>query len=189
MTGQSKKLIFQGKAFNAVRRIHHVFLERYEDGRANYWLKKQKKKNTGEPIHVAFIVQMTEIWDKEDSIELTNVKGEIDFENVSFHYDEDPDVLHEVSFHVNAGETIALVGPTGAGKTTIVNLISRFYDVQSGKVLLDGNDLRDVSIDSLRSKLGVMTQDNFLFTGTIKENIRYGRLDATDEEIIEAAKA
>ena len=130
-----------------------------------------------------------EICDKEDSIELTDVKGEIDFENVSFHYDEDPDVLHEVSFHVNAGETIALVGPTGAGKTTIVNLISRFYDVQSGKVLLDGNDLRDVSIDSLRSKLGVMTQDNFLFTGTIKENIRYGRLDATDEEIIEAAKA
>ena len=130
-----------------------------------------------------------EIYDKDDAIILEDVKGEIDFENVSFHYDDDPDVLHDVSFHVNAGETIALVGPTGAGKTTIVNLISRFYDVQSGKVLLDGNDLRDISIDSLRSKLGVMTQDNFLFTGTIKENIRYGRLDATDEEIIEAAKA
>ena len=130
-----------------------------------------------------------EIFNKEDSIELTDVKGEIEFENVSFHYDDDPDVLHEVSFHVNAGETIALVGPTGAGKSTIVNLISRFYDVQTGRVLLDGYDLRDISIDSLRSRLGVMTQDNFLFTGTIKENIRYGRLDATDEEITEAAKA
>ena len=130
-----------------------------------------------------------EIFDNENALELEDVKGEIDFENVSFHYDDDPDVLHEVSFHVNAGETIALVGPTGAGKTTVVSLISRFYDVQSGRVLVDGHDIRDVSIDSLRSRLGVMTQDNFLFTGTIKENIRYGRLDATDEEIIEAAKA
>ena len=130
-----------------------------------------------------------EIFDDENALELEDVKGEIDFENVSFHYDDDPDVLHEVSFHVNAGETIALVGPTGAGKTTVVSLISRFYDVQSGRVLVDGHDIRDVSIDSLRSRLGVMTQDNFLFTGTIKENIRYGRLDATDEEIIEAAKA
>ena len=130
-----------------------------------------------------------EICDRENAVVLEDVKGEIDFKNVCFHYDDDPDVLHDVSFHVDAGETIALVGPTGAGKTTMVSLISRFYDVQSGQVLLDGNDLRDVSIDSLRSKLGVMTQDNFLFTGTIKENIRYGRLDATDEEIIEAAKA
>ena len=130
-----------------------------------------------------------EICDSENAIELEDVKGEVDFKNVCFHYDDDPDVLHDVSFHVDAGETIALVGPTGAGKTTVVSLISRFYDVQSGQVLLDGNDLRDVSIDSLRSKLGVMTQDNFLFTGTIKENIRYGRLGATDEEIIEAAKA
>ena len=130
-----------------------------------------------------------EICDSENAIELEDVKGEVDFKNVCFHYDDDPDVLHDVSFHVDAGETIALVGPTGAGKTTVVSLISRFYDVQSGQVLLDGNDLRDVSIDSLRSKLGVMTQDNFLFTGTIKENIRYGRLDATDAEIIEAAKA
>ncbi|MBO4781474.1 MAG: ABC transporter ATP-binding protein, partial [Lachnospiraceae bacterium] len=130
-----------------------------------------------------------EICDRENAVVLEDVKGEIDFKNVCFHYDDDPDVLHDVSFHVDAGETIALVGPTGAGKTTVVSLISRFYDVQSGQVLLDGKDLRDVSIDSLRSKLGVMTQDNFLFTGTIKENIRYGRLDATDEEIIEAAKA
>ena len=130
-----------------------------------------------------------EIYDSENAVVLDDVRGEIDFENVCFHYDEDDDVLHNVSFHVAAGETIALVGPTGAGKTTIVNLISRFYDVQSGRVLLDGKDLRDISLDSLRSRLGVMTQDNFLFTGTIRENIRYGRLDATDDEIEAAAKA
>ncbi len=130
-----------------------------------------------------------EICDNENAEELGNVRGEIDFEHVSFHYDEDDNVLNDVSFHVKPGETIALVGPTGAGKTTIVNLISRFYDVQSGRVLLDGKDLRDISTGSLRSKLGVMTQDNFLFTGTIRENIRYGRLNATDEEIEAAAKA
>ncbi|MBP5330555.1 MAG: ABC transporter ATP-binding protein [Lachnospiraceae bacterium] len=130
-----------------------------------------------------------EIFDNENATQLDDVRGEIDFEHVSFHYDEDDDVLHDVSFHVNAGETIALVGPTGAGKTTIVNLISRFYDVQEGRVMLDGKDLRDISLGSLRSQLGVMTQDNFLFTGTIRENIRYGRLNATDEEIEAAAKA
>ncbi len=130
-----------------------------------------------------------EIYDDENAVELEDIRGEIDFEHVSFHYDDDDDVLHDVSFHVNAGETIALVGPTGAGKTTIVNLISRFYDVQEGSVKLDGKDLREISLGSLRSCLGVMTQDNFLFTGTIRENIRYGRLDATDEEIEAAAKA
>ncbi|MCR5331174.1 MAG: ABC transporter ATP-binding protein/permease [Lachnospiraceae bacterium] len=130
-----------------------------------------------------------EIYDDENAVELEDIRGEIDFEHVSFHYDDDDDVLHDVSFHVNAGETIALVGPTGAGKTTIVNLISRFYDVQEGSVKLDGKDLREISLGSLRSRLGVMTQDNFLFTGTIRENIRYGRLDATDEEIEAAAKA
>ena len=98
-------------------------------------------------------------------------------------------VLNNVSFKVKAGETIALVGPTGAGKSTIVNLIARFYDVNSGRILIDGNDVRDINSGFLRSRLGVMTQDNFLFTGTVRENIRYGRLDATDEEIEAAAKA
>ena len=130
-----------------------------------------------------------EIFDDENAIELTDVNGGIEFDHVSFHYDDDPDVLHDVSFKVKPGETIALVGPTGAGKSTVVNLISRFYDVQSGKVLIDGYDIKDVALDSLRSRLGVMTQDNFLFTGTIRENIRYGRLDATDEEVEAAAKA
>lgn len=130
-----------------------------------------------------------EIVNDRDAIELPEVKGAVDFKNVSFHYDEDEDVLSNVSFHIEPGQTIALVGPTGAGKTTIVNLIARFYDVQKGKVLLDGYDVRKVSIESLRRQLGVMTQENFLFTGTIRENIRYGRLDATDEEIEAAAKA
>lgn len=97
--------------------------------------------------------------------------------------------MNNVSFHIKPGETIALVGPTGAGKTTIVNLISRFYDIQKGTIKIDGHDIKSVSIESLRQQMGIMTQDNFLFTGTIRENIAYGKLDATDEEIIAAAKA
>ena len=98
-------------------------------------------------------------------------------------------VLDQVSFKVKPGETIALVGPTGAGKTTIVNLISRFYDITKGDIYVDGHSLKNVSIHSLRKQMGIMTQDNFLFSGTIRENIKYGRLNATDEEMVEAAKA
>ena len=130
-----------------------------------------------------------EITDAEDVIEMPAIKGEVTFENVTVSYDEQTDVLSNVSFTIQPGETIALVGPTGAGKTTIVNLISRFYDVQKGVVAIDGYDVKQVSIESLRKQMGIMTQDNFLFTGTIRENIRYGRLDATDEEVIAAAKA
>ena len=116
-------------------------------------------------------------------------KGQVSFRHVGFSYDEDTKVLDDVSFDIKPGETIALVGPTGAGKTTIVNLISRFYDVQEGTVCVDGYDVKKVSIESLRRQMGIMTQDNFLFSGTIKDNIRYGKLDATDEEILAAAKA
>ena len=130
-----------------------------------------------------------EITDAEDVIEMPAIKGEVTFKDVTFSYDEQTDVLSNVSFTIKPGETIALVGPTGAGKTTIVNLISRFYDVQKGTVSIDGFDVKKVSIESLRKQMGIMTQDNFLFTGTIRENIRYGRLDATDEEVIAAAKA
>jgi len=129
-----------------------------------------------------------DIADASDVIELPEIQGELDFSNVSFSYDDTSKVLDHISFHVKPGETIALVGPTGAGKTTIVNLISRFYDIQSGTITVDGYDLTKVSIESLRQQMGVMTQDNFLFSGTIKDNIRYGKLDATDEEIIAAAK-
>ncbi len=130
-----------------------------------------------------------EIVDRENAVELPAVQGDITFSHVSFHYDEDPDVLSDVSFQVKAGETIALVGPTGAGKSTIVNLLSRFYDIQKGEILIDGYNIQQVTIESLRKQMGIMTQENFLFSGTIRDNIRYGRLDATDEEIIEAAKA
>lgn len=130
-----------------------------------------------------------DIVDGEEVKELPEIKGEVCFEHVSFEYDEDSRVLEDVSFTVESGETIALVGPTGAGKSTIVNLISRFYDIQKGKICVDGYDVKKVTIESLRRQMGIMTQDNFLFSGTVKENIRYGKLDATDEEIISAAKA
>lgn len=134
-----------------------------------------------------------DIVDAEKSMELPEIKGEIRFDNVCFTYDKDTPsetkVLDHVNFYVHPGETIALVGPTGAGKTTIVNLLSRFYNIESGHIYIDGYDIKKVTIESLRKQMGIMTQDNFLFSGTIKENIRYGKPDATDEEIIEAAKS
>ncbi len=130
-----------------------------------------------------------EIVDQQGVIELPEVEGSVRFDHVTFAYDENTLVLNDVSFSVKPGETIALVGPTGAGKTTIVNLISRFYDIQQGNIYIDGYNIKEVSIESLRNQLGVMTQENFLFSGTVKDNIRYGKLDATDEEVIAAAKA
>lgn len=130
-----------------------------------------------------------EIMDEKDVYTLPEISGDITFDHVTFAYDKETIVLDDMSFHIQAGETIALVGPTGAGKTTIVNLISRFYDIQKGDIFVDKHNIKKVSIESLRQQMGIMTQDNFLFTGTIKDNIRYGKLDATDEEIIAAAKA
>lgn len=130
-----------------------------------------------------------EIVDKPDASVMPEIEGSVEFKNVSFAYDEATKVLENVSFKIKPGETIALVGATGAGKTTIVNLISRFYNVTLGNIYIDGHDIEDVTIESLRSQMGVMTQDNFLFTGTIRDNIKYGKLDATDDEMISAAKA
>ena len=134
-----------------------------------------------------------DIVDAADVVEIPDIKGEVKFSHVSFTYDKgtpaETKVLEDVSFTVNPGETIALVGPTGAGKTTIVNLISRFYDIEDGVISVDGYDLTKVSIHSLRNQMGVMTQDNFIFHGTVRENILYGKLDATEEEMIAAAKA
>lgn len=134
-----------------------------------------------------------DIVDESNAVELPEVEGAVEFQHVSFTYDEGTEaetkVLEDVSFSVKPGETIALVGPTGAGKTTIVNLISRFYDIQKGTILIDGYDLKNVSLHSLRKQMGVMTQDNFIFQGTVRENIMYGKLDATEEEMIAAAKA
>ena len=134
-----------------------------------------------------------DIVDATEVEELPEVKGEVEFSHVSFTYDKgtpaETKVLEDVSFKVQPGETIALVGPTGAGKTTIVNLISRFYDIEDGVISIDGYDLTKISIESLRKLMGVMTQDNFIFHGTVRDNILYGKLDATEEEVIAAAKA
>lgn len=129
-----------------------------------------------------------EIVDSPGAIELRNVRGDIAFENVSFSYNDRTNVLKDLNLAVEAGKTLALVGPSGGGKTTLCHLIPRFYEADSGRITLDGHDIRDIKLNSLRRMIGIVSQDVFLFAGTIKENIRYGRIDATDEEIIEAAK-
>ena len=126
--------------------------------------------------------------DKEGATTMPEIKGDVEFKNVCFAYDDGVEILHDVSFKVGAGESYAIVGPTGAGKSTIVNLISRFYNVGSGKILVDGIDINDVTIKSLRQQMGVMMQDSFIFSGTIMDNIRYGNMEATDDEVIAAAK-
>lgn len=157
---------------------------------ANFYNKLTTNISAAERIF-DIIDTKTEIADKEEAAILPKIKGEVVFDHVSFAYGDEPDrlILDDVSFRVKTGETIALVGPTGAGKTTIVNLISRFYDTTRGSVLIDGREIREVTLKSLRSQMGIMTQDNFLFSGTIRDNIKYGRLDATDEEMIAAARA
>ncbi len=129
-----------------------------------------------------------EIEDKPDAYELPDITGRVEYKNVDFSYDGKVNILENVSFTVEPGQMIAFVGPTGAGKTTVVNLLSRFYDVTGGSVEIDGHDLRNVTLKSLRTQVGVMMQDSFIFTGTIMENIRYGRPEATDEECIAAAR-
>lgn len=129
------------------------------------------------------------IADDAESVELGDVQGTVDFEDVTFCYEEGLNILEHFDLHVRPGETIALVGPTGAGKTTVINLMTRFYDVKSGAVKIDGVDVRHIKLHSLRRKVGVLMQDPFLFKGTVMENIRYGRPDATDEECVAAAKA
>lgn len=130
-----------------------------------------------------------DISDAEGARELDHMRGDVEFRGVTFSYEKGIKVLDDISFEVKAGQSIALVGETGSGKTTIVNLLSRFYEASEGKVLVDGEDVRDLSIRSLRSHMGIMMQDSFIFSGTIRDNIRYGKLDATDEEIEAACRA
>jgi len=132
----------------------------------------------------------SEVQDKPDAISLETIHGRVSFNNVSFRYvGGERDVLHEVSFEVNPGQVVAILGQTGAGKSSIINLIPRFYDVTSGQVLIDGYDVRDITIASLRKQIGIVLQETTLFTGTIRDNIAYGRPEADIEEIISAAKA
>lgn len=144
---------------------------------------------------VAYLERIFEMMDEPVTVDdlpdaevLPPITGAVKFDDVTFSYDGTVNVLEHFDLDVRAGESIALVGPTGAGKTTVVNLLSRFYNIDKGRVLLDGHDIAHVTLHSLRSQMGIMLQDSFIFSGTIMDNIRYGRLDATDEEVIEAAK-
>ena len=144
---------------------------------------------------IAYLERIFEAMDEEvvikdlpEAFDIPLIQGNVEFNDVSFGYEKGEQVLHNVSFKVEPGETVALVGPTGAGKTTIINLLSRFYDVTGGSVAVDGIDVRNATLQSLRSQMGIMMQDTFLFSGTIADNIRYGKLDATDDEVIRAAK-
>lgn len=134
------------------------------------------------------IDEPVEVKDTPGARQMPEIQGDVEFEKVNFSYEDGVHVLQNVSFHVKRGETIAFVGPTGAGKSTIVNLISRFYNVDSGRILVDGTDISGVTLHSLRSQMGIMMQDSFIFSGTIMDNIRYGNKTATDEEVIRAAK-
>jgi len=136
-----------------------------------------------------FLEEAEEVQTAEHPLELENVEGNVDFQHVSFGYQPEQCVIHDFSAKVKSGQKIAIVGPTGAGKTTMVKLLMRFYDVSGGAILLDGHDVRDFDRHKLRESFGMVLQDTWLFQGTIMENIRYGRLDATDEEVIAAAKA
>ena len=130
-----------------------------------------------------------EVVDKPDSLNVETVRGDVKFEGVGFHYAEGEPVLRNVEMHIPAGHTVALVGPTGAGKTTIVSLLMRFYDVREGRILLDGVDIRDITLDSLTKQMAVVPQEPYLFSGTVRENIRYNRAGASDEDVVRAAEA
>ena len=132
--------------------------------------------------------EIPEIQDSKDAKDLDNVSGNIDFDHVSFQYNDNEKVIDDVDLHIKAGEKIALVGPSGSGKTTLCSLLSRFYDVTTGSICIDGQNIKDVTLKSLRSNIGLVQQDVYLFTGTIEQNIAYGRPNATHEEIVEAAK-
>lgn len=134
------------------------------------------------------IEQEPEIVDKPNALQVQHLKGDISFDHVSFRYDDHQSVLKDINLSIQAGETVAFVGPSGAGKTTICSLIPRFYDVNEGAISIDGLNIQDLALHSLRSQIGIVQQDVFLFTGTIRENIAYGKRDATDEEIHSAAK-
>jgi len=174
----SAYVLYLGMFFNPIRNL------------ANYYNKLITNIASAERVYEIMDMEPL-VKDKEKAEDMPEIQGNVEFDHVTFAYPDEPDVdiLKDVSFKAKKGETIALVGPTGAGKTTIVSLISRFYNTKSGRVLVDGKDISKVTIQSLRSQLGIMTQDNYLFSGTIRDNIKYGKTDATDEEMIAAAKA
>jgi ATP-binding cassette subfamily B protein len=155
---------------------------------AGFWNNVQSALAAAERVF-SVIDTPVSIKDNDGTIELPRVDGRIRYENLTFSYEEGVQVLKNINVDIEQNSTVALVGPTGVGKTTMVNLLYRFYDPDEGKITVDGYDLRDIKIDSLRNQMAIVLQDNFLFSDTVKENIRYGRLDASDEEIIEVSKA
>ncbi len=167
--------LYVGAFLQPIRRLSS-FVEQYTTGMAGF--RRFQDLMAVEP----------EIADAPGAKPLTDVKGEIAFRNVTFSYDDDVRVLSSVNLRVRAGETLALVGPSGGGKSTLCHLIPRFYEPTAGSITIDGRDIRDVTLASLRGNIGIVQQDVFLFAGTIMENIRYGRVDASDEEVVEAAK-
>ncbi len=158
-----------------VRRLTN-FMQQFESG------------ITGLERFIEVMEVKSDIVDAPNAKELTDVRGEIEFENVSFSYDENEKVLENINITIPAGQSIALVGPSGGGKTTLCHLIPRFYEIKEGSIKIDGEDIRNYTLKSLRKNIGLVQQDIFLFAGTIGENIRYGRVEATDEEVMEAAK-
>ena len=173
-------------ALAGAERIFALLDEKAEEDEGDIVMVNARVNEKGELEECS---ERTEIWAwKKPTGELIRVRGDVRFEDVTFSYDGKVDVLKNVSLYANPGQKIAFVGSTGAGKTTITNLINRFYDIQSGRITYDGIPIRQIKKASLRGSLGMVLQDTHLFTGTVRENIRYGRLDATDEEIVSAAK-
>lgn len=154
----------------------------------NFYNNAQAAMAGGERI-LLILDEKVDVKDKEGAIDLPKIEGYINYENVSFSYIEGIEVLKDINIKVKPKQRVAFVGFTGAGKTTLISLLSRFYDPTKGRITIDGHDIRDIKLESLKKHLGIVLQDTFLFSGTIKDNIKYGRLDATDEEIIEAAKS
>ena len=169
-------LLYIGQFLQPIKRLAQ-FVEQYQRGMAGF-------KRFYEIMNIK-----PDICDKENAIELDKVKGKVEFRNVSFSYNDKKTVLENINLKVEAGESIAIVGPSGVGKTTLCSLIPRFYDVDSGSIYVDDINIKDIKLKSLRQNIGIVQQDVFLFAGTIRENIAYGKLDATEEEIINAAKA
>lgn len=168
-----------------------LYINRFFDPIRDLSMQYTQLQRSGVAAERIYSIMMVpvQITDKPEAQELPPVKGDVEFRDVVFGYNPERPVLHSLNLSARAGQTVAIVGPTGAGKSTIAGLITRFYDIQSGAILVDGHDVRDVTQRSLRTQIGVVPQEPFLFTGTIMENIRYGRLEATDEEVMQAAQA
>lgn len=167
--------LYVGTFLQPIRRLSS-FMEQYTVGMAGFQRFQE------------LLAVQPDIVDTPDAHELTNVRGEVDFRDVTFSYDEGVRVLSGVNLHIPAGKTLALVGPSGGGKSTLCHLIPRFYELDAGQITIDGQDIRSLTLGSLRENVGIVQQDVMLFAGTILENIRYGRITATDEEVMEAAK-